>query len=140
MNTVTHGNFLSLIQSLFLRMPFITTKSSKEEKGLKKKQKTNKQTNNYQYIFIHRFSNNISNHHFHQIYTGHRFPHPIPKRCCLFLGLDLTNCPNYFAFDWFLQKKEELDLRTNWALISRHIFSIHTQVDSIPTIRNIISS
>ena len=79
-------------------MPFITTKSSKEEKGLKKKQKTNKQTITNIVLYTD-FLTKISNHHFHQIYTGHRFPHPIPKRCCLFLGLDLINCPNYFAFD-----------------------------------------
>ena len=36
-NRVTPENFLSLIQSLFLRMPFITTKNLKEEKSLKKK-------------------------------------------------------------------------------------------------------
>ena len=35
-------NVLSLIQSLYLRMSFITTKSSKEEKSLKKKKKEKK--------------------------------------------------------------------------------------------------
>ena len=82
-------------------------------------------------LYIHIFSNNIFNRQFHQIYIGHRFPHLSPKCWCIYLGLDLVNCPNYFALDWFLQRKEELDLQTNLALISRHIFSRHTQADLV---------
>ena len=100
-------------------------------KNFNRRKKSQKNTITNIILHIHMFPNNISNHHFHQIYTGHQFPHLSPKCCCLYLGLDLVNCPNYFTLDWFLQRKEELDFQTNLAIISTHIFSIHTQTDLV---------
>ena len=138
-NIVTPGNFLSLIQSLFFRMSFITMESSKEEKNLKKRKKKKKTRNKKKTItnitlYIHTLSNNISNHHFLQIYTAHRFPHPSPKSWCVYLGLDLRSCKlSKWFCSWLISSKEGrvFNLPTNLTLISCHKFFIHTQADLV---------
>ena len=123
-NTVTPGNFLSLIQNAF----HYYEKFKRRKKSQKKKKK--QFTNRILYIFSNNiFCNNISNHNFYQKYTGHRFPHQSPKCWCLYLGLNLVNCPGkiiLLLIDFFKGMR-------SWtlALIFRHIFSIHTQADSL---------
>ena len=65
----------------------------------KRRKKSQKNTITNMILYTHTFSNDISNHRFHQIYTDHWFPHPSPKCSCFYLGLDLVHGPNYFGFD-----------------------------------------
>ena len=114
---------------------FKRRKKSKKKKKEKKDEKQKKK-NNYKYnvIYTHTFSNNISNHHFLQIYTAHRFPHPSPKSWCVYLGLDLRSCKlSKWFCSWLISSKEGrvFNLATNLALIFCHTFFIHTQADLV---------
>lgn len=71
---------------------FVSQNNFHHYEKFKRRKKSPKNTITNIILYIHTFSNNISNHHFHKIYTGHQFLHLSSNCMHLYVNLDVVNC------------------------------------------------
>ena len=71
---------------------FVSQNNFHHYEKFKRRKKSQKNTITNIILYIHTFSNNISNHHFHKIYTGHQFLHLSSNCMHLYVNLDVVNC------------------------------------------------
>ena len=71
---------------------FVSQNNFHHYEKFKRRKNSQKNTITNIILYIRTFSNNISNHHFHKIYTGHQFLHLSSNCMHLYVNLDVVNC------------------------------------------------